>query len=123
MVSEEELLSEASIQDNVVTRFPNLHSDTVESFHIKSFQRSSLELPVDDEATIILSWAFLLNCYTRDNELRFMVDDSLVTVQVETWVIQRSQYMGDVSVLYDGTGILTRVLREEANVENTNAYV
>ena len=112
-----------STRDIVLTRFPNLYSDAVESLSIRSSKRSSLTLPIDGEATIIHSWAFLLKCYTGDDELRFMVNDSIVTVQLSTWTVQRSQYVEDISVSPDGTGILTRVLPKKLYIREINAYV
>lgn len=108
------MLPGSFIKDTVLTRFPDLNSDTIEELSLKSHRTCALISPVDHEATIILSWAFLLNSYTGDDELRFIVDDSIVTVQMSTWAIRKSQCVEAISVASDGTGILTRVLPEES---------
>ena len=98
-----------SPSEKMLTRFPNLSSGTIESLTVKHIRTFNSASSIEDEDIIILSWATFLHRYTGNDEPTFLVDDDIVTVQVNNWTIERSRFEGSLPTTCEGTGISIQV--------------
>ena len=95
--------------DDRLTRFPDLRSNVVGSQDVRNARTLELELTKADESTAIFFWGVFLSRYTGNDEVAFMFDDDIVTVQINNWTFERNRVEGDISPLRGGTGIFIQV--------------